>query len=63
MALDGEEGVGTEVQLLPKQVGAIFKKDLIWKQTQGYFSTLDLTQTFDFIDLLTPQPHFLVFKR
>jgi len=29
MALDGEEGVGTEVQLLPKQVGAIFKKDLI----------------------------------
>jgi len=44
MALSGEERVGTGAQLPPNKC---VEKALLSRQTLGYFSTLDLTQTFE----------------
>jgi len=44
MSLAGEEGVETGAQLPP---GKCVKKNLITRKTLGYFSAMDLTQTFE----------------
>jgi len=44
MALYGKEGVRTGAHLLPSKC---VKKNWFWRQTPGYFSTVDLTQIFE----------------
>ena len=56
MDLARKEGVGTG----NKYHHIKYVKKLISRQTQGYFSTLALIQTFNFINLLISHPYFLV---
>jgi len=57
-------GTGKKVQGLEGNFHpSKFETALTLRQTQGKFSTLDLTQVFEEIsnNIFTPQPHFQVF--